>query len=212
MNSPLPQPNVGSDWTVETLRQHLLSLDAAGEQRCTDRSRAAEQARVLVVDALNTAELHTEQRINLLNDRLSRELTSADLRYQQRYDAQNKALDAALLAAEKAVNTALAAAKEAVTKAEMAAERRFEAVNEFRAQLADQAGTFMPRAEAEARISTNAEKVAETNTRLGELAARVDRNDGRTSGHGDSTRNLVTIMGLLIAVVSVAVTILIATR
>jgi len=67
---------------------------------------------------------------------LFRLLAEMDLRYEQRYVAQSKALEAALLAAEKAV-----------LKAETAAERRFESVNEFRAQLSDQAGTFIPRSE-----------------------------------------------------------------
>src|SRR6478752_7363989 len=63
-------------------------------------------------------------------------------------------------AQEKAVNAALAAAERAVTKAEIAAEKRFDSVNEFRAQLADQARDFMPRKEFEVQ--------------LGALSARVD--------------------------------------
>jgi len=64
-----------------------------------------------------------------------------DKRYEQRFTAQ-----------EKAVEDALSAAKEAVLKAENATEKRFEGVNEFRNTLADQQRTLMPRAEAELRI------------------------------------------------------------
>ncbi len=60
-----------------------------------------------------------------------------DRQYGQRFDAQ-----------EKAVAAALAAAKEAVVKAETAAEKRFDSVNEFRNTLKDQAGTFITRGEA----------------------------------------------------------------
>jgi hypothetical protein len=49
--------------------------------------------------------------------------TADDLRYQQRFDAQQKALEAAALAAEKAVNAALAAAEKAVNAAQQAAEK-----------------------------------------------------------------------------------------
>ncbi len=49
--------------------------------------------------------------------------------------------------AEK-VALALAASDKAVTKAEIATEKRFESVNEFRAQLQDQTRTFVAREEA----------------------------------------------------------------
>jgi len=52
-----------------------------------------------------------------------------DLRDQQRFDAQQKALTDALLAAEKAVAAALTAADTAVNKAEQASERRLDGVN-----------------------------------------------------------------------------------
>ena len=70
-----------------------------------------------------------------------------DLRYQQRWEAQNKAVETAMIAAEKAVNAALQSAERAVGKAEIATEKRFESVNEFRAQLADQSSTLLTRTE-----------------------------------------------------------------
>ena len=83
---------------------------------------------------------------------------------EERHRAQAQAVSAALLSAEKAVG-----------KAETAAEKRFDAVNEFRAQLADQASTFMPRAESEARASALAEKVDA-------LDKRLDKAEGRGAG------------------------------
>ena len=87
---------------------------------------------------------------------------------------------------KEAVATALAAAKEAVTKAESAAEERFRSVNEFRAQLSDQAVTFMPRAEYESRhgdlnqrvdqmATTLTEKLEDAIQRLGEKLDLVNR-------------------------------------
>lgn len=66
-----------------------------------------------------------------------------DLRYQQRFDAQTRALDAALESAKEAVQTAMAAAERATSKAEAAADKRFDAVNEFRQTLSDQAREFV---------------------------------------------------------------------
>ena len=70
-----------------------------------------------------------------------------DLRYAERAEAQDKAVAVALVAAEKAVQAALLSAERAVGKAEIATEKRFESVNEFRAQLADQSSTLLTRTE-----------------------------------------------------------------
>ena len=47
-----------------------------------------------------------------------------------------------LASAKEAVAIAMSAAEKAVTKAESASEKRFESVNEFRAQMADMQATF----------------------------------------------------------------------
>lgn len=107
----------------------------------------------------------------------------------ERYATQTKAVDAAFLAqqtamstaltaAERAVQTALLAAEKAVAKAETAAEKRFEAQNEFRAQLSDQAATFLPRAEAETRIAALSEK---TDAKFETENLRVTRNENLLS-------------------------------
>ncbi len=117
---------------------------------------------------------------------------------QERYETQTKALDAAFVAAEKAVQTALASAEKAVTKAETAANSRFESVNEFREQLADQAATFMPRAEAEQRVAVLAEK-------LDAMAARVDKTEGRSTG---MTAGWGLLVGAVVLVSSIAAAVL----
>ena len=91
-----------------------------------------------------------------------------DRRYEQRFVAQ-----------EKAVQNALESAEKAVAKAETATEKRFEGVNEFRAQLADQARELMPRSETEALFAqvveriTNLEKKSDiaAGSRIGSSAA-----------------------------------------
>src|SRR6185295_19908076 len=89
--------------------------------------------------------------------------SSDDIRLREyvdvRFEAQEKAVAAALAAQEKAVNAALTAADRAVAKAETAAEKRFESVNEFRAQLADQARNFLTTQEANIRFASLTEKV-----------------------------------------------------
>lgn len=70
-------------------------------------------------------------------------LAEKDKGYEQRFNAQ-----------EKAVNAALIAAKEAVEKAEAAASKRFDSVNEFRQTLSDQTATFIPRPEYTQRLDS----------------------------------------------------------
>lgn len=84
----------------------------------------------------------------------------------QRFGDNQKAVDAALVAQEKAVAAALAATKEAVIKAEVATEKRFESVNEFRAQLADQSNTLMPRQEYTVQHKALEDKLADLTTRV----------------------------------------------
>jgi hypothetical protein len=85
-----------------------------------------------------------------LRDHLQALLVEMDRRFEAAISAQDKAVQIAMVASEKAV-----------VKAEIAAEKRFEAVNEFRGQLADQAATFMPRAEAEQRLGSLSEKITD---------------------------------------------------
>src|ERR1700679_3792438 len=78
-------------------------------------------------------------------------------------------------AQEKAVGAALAAADRAVGKAELASEKRFESMNEFRGALADSARLLMPRAESEQVTKVLATKVELLETRVN---AREDRGAG----------------------------------
>ncbi len=74
-------------------------------------------------------------------------LDQMELRYQQRYDAQTKAVETAMTAQQTAMRTALdasdksvaaamAAAEKGVTKAEVAADKRFDLLNELRIGVA----------------------------------------------------------------------------
>lgn len=121
-----------------------------------------------------------------------------DRRDEQRFEAQQLALRDALLSQEKAVNAALQAAQQAVTKAEMAAEKRFDAVNEFRGQLADQATNLMPRNEATVLLNAIAERV-------NKLESGSDVGHGRGKGLADGWGYLVAAVGLAAAVVAIII-------
>jgi ABC-type transporter Mla subunit MlaD len=117
-----------------------------------------------------------------------------------RFEAQDKAVTAALAAQEKAVAAALAAADRAVAKAENASEKRFENVNEFRASLNDQSRLLMPRSESEQAIRSITEKIDILTTRVN---SRDDRGIGRT----DVAGWIVGAVGLLSALVAIIYTV-----
>jgi hypothetical protein len=75
-------------------------------------------------------------------------------------------------AQEKAVNAALAAADRAVNKAEIASEKRFENMNEFRGALADSARLLMPRSEFEQITKTQADRLTLMESRFNAAEAR----------------------------------------
>jgi hypothetical protein len=125
-----------------------------------------------------------------LREHLEALLAEKDKRDQQRFAAQGEALTAALLSQEKAVQTAMIAAEKAVTKAETANEKRFESVNEFRQTLSDQTASFPSRVELQALAQ-----------RVTDLATRMDKTEGRSTGAG-------TIYGWLLAAAAVTVAVI----
>lgn len=134
---------------------------------------------------------------------------AADLRYQQRFEAQSDALTAAFLAqqtamktaleaAEKAVQAALAAQERAVLKAELATDKRFESVNEFRKTLTDQQQTFMPRAETTVMVGGFVQRLQALKEQMDAL---VSERAGVKGGYGYA----VGIVGFVLTLISLGV-------
>lgn len=74
--------------------------------------------------------------------RLEQRMQTIEDRAEERLDTTRRELRAAFEASEKAID-----------KADTATEKRFESVNEFRAQLASQTNSFMPREVVEPRLA-----------------------------------------------------------
>lgn len=180
-----------TEWTVATLKEHIDALFDEHDRAHTAQHSAQAQA----IDAAFAAQ---EQAISLGRDHIEVLFSEREHLNTQRYSAQEKAVGAAFAAQEKAINAALAAASTAVNKAEIAAEKRFEGVNEFRGQLADQQRTFMPRQEADSEFRALRDK-------LDGLTQRLDRSEGRSSGVQASTATLVTIILVAVAVMGLII-------
>lgn len=130
-------------------------------------------------------------------------IAANDKRYEQRYEASQKALDAALTAQKEAtqaafaaqkegISAALAAADRAVQKAEASAEKRFESVNEFRSTLADQQRNLIPRSEVGVMISALTEKI-------NALEKVIDKMEAERMGIKGGWGYAVGVVGLVMA-------------
>lgn len=180
-----------SPWTIDSLHEKVNDLSAAYDRRMDERLEA-----------------------------LTALLSEADRRYEQRFIAQENAVGLALSRVDKEfhehlaqvraeTHAALEAADKAISKSEAATEKRFESVNEFRAQLADQAQRFIPRIEAEQRMVQNAEKIDALDTRhqkdVGAINSRLDLTTGRTNGIAAGWGAIVAAVGVVGAVIAIII-------
>lgn len=173
----------GADWTVRTLKAYIEAI-------------LEEQRR-----AINTADAEREKSAQIVREALSQQISAADAALAQHIGEQIRQVRQVIELNGRAVDAAFAASEKAILKAETAAERRFESVNEFRAQLADQTQTFMPREVAEAKIGDLAKKIDD-------LGKRANIDAGRASGVTASVGMMVAAAGILISLVVVAANLL----
>jgi hypothetical protein len=136
--------------------------------------------------------------IQPIYDAMAREVNRID----QLRTADQTAVAAALSAAEKAVAAALIAAKEAVNKAEAAQSKTNENQNEFRAQLRDQAATFLTRNEYDLGHRALEEKITAQ-----EKAQNLAR--GQLVGSSATWRTLLAVASAVAVVTGVIVAILV---
>ncbi len=166
--SPFPG---GASWNVDTLKAYI-DAHLCERMRAGDAATAAQQK---AVDAAFSAQ---------------------EKAVETAFSAQEKAVDAALIAQEKAVSAALAAQKEAVNKSEHASDKRFASVNEFRAQLNDQAKTFATRSDLD-----------NIKEQLNEVKLTISRSDSKGIGSGATTDRLIQIIPIFISLLAIMIAI-----
>jgi hypothetical protein len=120
-------------------------------------------------------------------DRLEAFLEERDRRYEDRFKAQ-----------DEKTTLALTASKEAITKAETATEKRFDAVNEFRGTLSDQAATLLPRLEAVTKFEAYDEKIESLKKEIGMLREDRSKSGGRQEVVVERRARSEWIIGLFI--------------
>lgn len=181
---------------------------------------AAEKAVQTALESADKAVLKAEglndKRFQLMNDNASlvAELSDRVERNHERIEGVDKITDAKFVTfrtlvdsqAEK-VALALAASDKAVSKAEVANEKRFEGINEFRGQLADQANALMPRTEALALNGSLAARVDAAlkgiDTSVTDMKSRLDRQEGKSGGYSAGAGALVAGIGVIATLITI---------
>jgi hypothetical protein len=102
-----------------------------------------------------------------------------------------------------AVASALNAAEKAAAKADTAMEKRFDGLNEFRATLADQANTLLPRHEWSAGHAALVDRV---NTIADQLTKLESKSEGKREGVGGTGATVFQVIIGLAAVVAMIAT------
>lgn len=129
------------------------------------------------------------QAIDLLRDTIQHQLDEMDRR-----------LMAAVEGGKDAARFALESADKATAKAETATEKRFDSVNEFRAQLKDQSATFIPRIEVEQRLTDIMSRLESLRTRD---AQRTAHSAGSTALYGWLIGGIGALATILVIVNSI---------
>lgn len=223
-----------------SLREHVEALfnekDRALTMAADEREKAASVLREEQHRSLTVAENEREKAASALREALARSISEGDERLREHIANQVAQIRASLESGElleierirgateglnekiesntREFRQAQNAAQAAVQKAEEAQQRVNESQNEFRATLADQAATLMPRKEVEALMTEHIRQVSELREQIavirqavavgpssiGSLQSRAARDDGRREGSEAITRAIYSVAALLIGI------------
>jgi hypothetical protein len=129
-----------------------------------------------------------------------------------RMDAQEELMRVRFDALTVLLNERLSNQEKALATATAAADKRFESVNEFRAQLDDVITGLMPRSESTARWSALSEKVDQAVTAAIERDAMMSRRLDMDTGRGSGIKDTWSYLFSAIAVIAAAITVVLSFR
>lgn len=161
-----------AEWTAEQVKEFVEAI--FGEQRRgmlvaeEEREKAAVALRAELTRQIDQGDQSLREHVNTQIEQISLLATSLDEQSRLRIEAVEGAVVRVEKAAEQHVEQlrreremVTEAQMEAIAKAEGAAEKRFESVNEFRANLADQTASFIPREVHDAEIAALRKDIGE---------------------------------------------------
>jgi hypothetical protein len=196
----------------ELLEQYNIEQEKAVQTATEERANSADTLRNEQQRALDKADQERERAALALSQTLARQIESGDTNLRMHIEAQIAQVHANIQAQKDLVDTTFDASKEAIRKAENANEKRFESINDFRAQLGDQQRQLVPRelfeqAQVEHRRRSDAltDLVQNTSTRVAEIEAR---GGGEKDQAADFKSTVAIGIGLSAILVSGAISLL----
>lgn len=172
--------------TIETnLREQIQALRRESDVRDLAQSNAIIKAEETSTDRFERGSiLHTTQIADLRKT----------LEYLDVLKANEKLQLERIEGVRREAHDRAVATEQAIQKADAATEKRFSAVNEFRAQLADQAANFMPREVADAQIN-------EVRKQITALTARLDLSAGKSAGSQQAIGYMIAAATLFLSLI-----------
>lgn len=128
-----------------------------------------------------------------LREYIERILEETEKRNNQRFNAQERAIETASAATKEASAAALTAVKDSGAKAEAAIEKRLEGTNEWQRKFADTEKTYIRGDVAEARFKGMEVQIAA-------LTSQLTETKGRGAGRNDIWIILVVVSGFIVSV------------
>jgi hypothetical protein len=194
------------EYVEEMFRRDHVAVQVASEEREKAARALREDLARTIADGDQALRDHVASQI----EQIRAALAAANTLEVARITGVTDASIARYTSLRSEVNLINQASETAIAKAEDATDKRFQSVNEFRAQLSDVIGRFLPREVADAQI-------AEMRLAISALTARVDRASGSHEGKAEarvvatsSAQVAIATLGLLVAVLSIAVVVILA--
>lgn len=185
-------------WPTEALRAYvdakLIDVEGQLDRRIITQQRELADAVRHLENAIPAGDDEVMGRI----EELHRIRASDDVLERERVTR----LDQSIASVKQEMILISEASDRAIIKSEIATEKRFDAVNEFRAQLADQSSTFLPREVADAQFGDIRKRLDQATERINiEAGAHSHQEQRREIGN----RWAIAIMGVIVTVVVVLV-------
>lgn len=201
---------------TQALDAALKAQQLATQSALASADKAVTSALTSADKAVAKAETLNERRFDLINETTAMTHTLMD-RLEQlsaKVDGLDRLTEAKFVTIRTLIESqadkvalALTASDKAVSKAEGANEKRFEGVNEFRGQLADQAQTLMPRTEAVALNSSLSARIDASlvglDSSLTDLKSRLDRAEGKSGGYSAGAGALIAGIGVIATLITI---------
>jgi hypothetical protein len=193
---------------VQGLRREVETVNRETQRAVTEATQEREKAALALAESLRQTILEGQDRMR------------------EHVDNQVHQIDGVIQSLRREFGFANDAAQKAIDKAEVATDKRFQAVNAFREQLADQATRFVPREVADAenkdalrRIEANAEAIAglrgttlpreRFEATISDWTTWREVTDRRLSEQAGAARGITSSVGFIVAIAGVLLTVVI---